>query len=80
MSEKNGYDETYVEVVADKSVKTEDAISMNFVVGTVGKNGERMPIDRMMIIARENQKAILSSENDQTGKKVEISVTATQKR
>lgn len=80
VSEKEGSQETYIEVTANPHERDARAISMAFVVGTVGKNGERVPLDRMMIIAAENQKAILSSENAQTGKKVEIAVIATEKR
>lgn len=70
----------FVEVVPTASSKNERGIFMTFIVGKIGKNGERIEVGRPQIIARENQRAEITVEDDKGGEELRLSVLATEKR
>ncbi len=70
----------FVEVVPTASGKNERGIFMAFIVGKIGKNGERIEVGRPQILARESQRAEITIEDDKGGEEVKLSVLATEKR
>lgn len=69
ITEKSGAEEHFVEIVAtEHTMKNKKGVLMNFVVGTVGKNGQRTVLAKPQVFTLENEKATITTEG--TDKKV----------
>lgn len=79
ISQKTDTEESFIEVVATEgSIQNHNGILMNFVVGVIDKNGQRVIKAKPQILAKENETAqITVAEED--GNQLSLSVTATRK-
>lgn len=79
ITQKTDTEESFIEVVATEgSIQNHKGILMNFVVGVIGKNGERTIKAKPQVLAKENEAAqITVGENN--GDEVSLSVVANRK-
>lgn len=56
ITQKTDSEESFVEVVATEGeVQNHKGIMMKFIIGTIGKNGERIVVSKPQILAKEKQ-------------------------
>lgn len=79
ISQKTDTEESFIEVVATEgSIQNHQGILMNFIVGVIDQNGQRVIKAKPQILANENEAAqITVGENN--GDEISLSVVATRK-
>lgn len=80
INQKSETDETFIEVVATEGgIQNRKGIMMTFVIGTIGKNGERNIISKPRILAKENDPAQFIEGDESGTEKLSLSVVAKRK-
>lgn len=79
INQKTDTEESFIEVVATEgSIQNHQGILMNFIVGVIDQNGQRVIKAKPQILAKENEAAqITVGENN--GDEISLSVVATRK-
>jgi hypothetical protein len=79
INQKTDTEESFIEVVASEgSIQNHQGILMNFIVGVIDQNGQRVIKAKPQILANENEAAqITVGENN--GDEISLSVVATRK-
>lgn len=79
INQKTDTEESFIEVVATEgSIQNHQGILMNFIVGVIDQNGQRVIKAKPQILANENEAAqITVGENN--GDEISLSVVATRK-
>ena len=79
VTQKTDTEENFIEVVATEgSIQKHKGILMNFVVGVIGKNGERTIKAKPQVLAKENEPAQITV-GEKNGEEVSLSVVANRK-
>lgn len=79
VTQKTDTEESFIEVVATEgSIQNHKGILMNFVVGVIGKNGERTIKATPQVLAKENEPAQITV-GEKNGEEVSLSVVAKRK-
>ncbi len=79
VTQKTDTEESFIEVVATEgSIQNHEGILMNFVVGVIGKNGERTIKAKPQVLAKENEPALITV-GEKNGEEVSLSVVANRK-
>lgn len=79
VTQKTDTEESFIEVVATEGkVQNHKGIMMNFVVGVIGKDGERTIKAKPQILAKENEPAQITI-GGKNGDEVSLSVIANRK-
>lgn len=79
ITQSNNSEESFIEVTAKEGpIQNHKGILMNFVVGTVGKDGKRTVLSEPQILAKENEPAQITVD-EANGSKMSLSVVAKRK-
>lgn len=79
ITQKTNTEESFIEVIASEGeVQGNKGIMMKFVIGVIGKDGERIIVSQPQILARENVKAEIKE--GQNGDKETLSLSVVAKR
>jgi hypothetical protein len=79
ITQKSGAEESFIEVIAKEGeIQGHKGILMNLVVGVIGQDGRRTIKAQPQILAKENEKAVVTVNQGQVGE-VSLSVIATRK-
>ncbi len=78
ITQENSSNGHFIEVIATEgSIQNHKGILMKFVVGTIGKNGERTIISRPQVVAKEGEPAKITQSDSKNGAEyLSLSVTA----
>lgn len=79
VNQKKDTQESFIEVIATEGkVQNNKGIMMNFTVGYIGKNGERIIVSKPQILAKENEPALITV-GEKDGTELSLSVIAQRK-